>query len=112
MMAYHVSVRSQRPTPLMEAVQEQNVELVRRRIEAGHALDARDSFGQTALHWAAKYESAEIVRLLVEAGANPRAKDEDGETPLQTARNKGRDAIAEILARDAAARRRWWQFWR
>jgi uncharacterized protein len=72
----------------MDAVQKQDIDAVTSRIKAGDDVAERDSFGQTALHWAAKYESVEIVRLLLDAGANVRAKDEDGETPLQTAKMK------------------------
>ena len=114
-MGFRITVRQQRPTPLMDAVQKQDVDAVRSRIEAGDAIDDTDSFGQTALHWAAKGESAEIVRRLLDAGADTKAKDEDGDTPLDTAKRKGRHALAEVLAQAAAERgggKQWWQFWK
>lgn len=111
-MSVTMTVRRQRPTALMDAVQKQDVDAVTSRIKAGDDVGERDSYGQTALHWAAKYESIEIVRLLLDAGANVRAKDEDGETPLQTAKMKKRHAIAELLAQAAVEQKRWWQFWK
>ncbi len=111
-----ITVRQQRPTPLMKAVQKQDVDAVRARIKAGDVVVDRDSYGQTALHWAAKYESVEIVHLLLDAGADLRAKDDDGETALQAAKTKGHHAIAEVIAQTAAERKsaekRWWQFWK
>ena len=115
-MPLKVTVKRQRPTPLMDAVQKQDVEAVKSCIKASDDMKARDSYGQTALHWAAKYESTEIVHLLLQAGANANAKDDDGETPLQTAEMKGRHANAELLAQNATERNRaekkWWQFWK
>ena len=115
-MSVKVTVKRQRPTPLMDAVQNQDVEAVKSCIKAGDDVMARDSYGQMALHWAAKYESTEIVHLLLQAGAEVNAKDEDGETPLQAAKTKGRNAIAEILAGHASAGnlagKTWWQFWK
>jgi len=96
--SFKVTVRRQRPTPLMDAVQNQDVDAVTSCIEGGGDVEARDSYGQTALHWAAKYESVKIVQLLLDAGANVDVQDDDGETPLQAAKLKGRHAIAELLA--------------
>ena len=109
-MGYNVTIRKQRITPLIEAVQKQNVDAVRSRIEAGDSIKATDSYGQTALHWATKDKSVEIVQLLLDAGANPRARDEDGDTPLQNAAKNANPAIAEALAR-SKSKKKWWQFW-
>jgi len=98
-MASYVKVRKQQITPLIEAVQKQDVDAVRSRIEAGDNVEATDSYGQTALHWATKNKSAEIVQLLLDAGADFNAKDEDGDTPLQNAEKNACPAIAEALAR-------------
>ncbi|HXK43656.1 MAG TPA: ankyrin repeat domain-containing protein [Anaerolineae bacterium] len=126
-MGLRVEMKRQVITPLIEAVQAQNSEAVRRRIAAGDNIEATDSYGQTALHWAAKNESVEIVNLLLLAGANVNARDEDGETPLQAARLKGRSTIAEVLAQaetkrssapphattgSSSTKKRWCQFWK
>jgi ankyrin repeat protein len=98
-MGYHVKIKRQRITPLIEAVQKQDVKAVRSRIKAGDNIEATDSYSQTALHWATKGESAEIVQLLLDAGADFNAKDEDGDTPLRNAEKNACSAIAEALAR-------------
>lgn len=95
----NVQVRRQQITPLIEAVQKQEVDRVRARIEAGDNINATDSYRQTALHWATKYKSVEIVELLVDAGADPNARDEDGDTPLGNAQKNADPRIAEALAR-------------
>ncbi|MBC8870054.1 MAG: ankyrin repeat domain-containing protein [Planctomycetes bacterium] len=111
-----INCRQQRITPLIDAVQKQNVDAVKSRIEAGDDIEGTDSFGETALHWAAKDKSAEIVRLLVKAGANVNAQDEDGDTPLQNAEKNACFAIAEILGRSctekSSAEKKWWQLWK
>lgn len=94
-----LTIRKQRPTPLIDAVQKEDVEKVRSQIEAGVNIEATDSYGQTALHWAAKYDSAEIVQLLLDAGANINAKDEDGDTPLQNAKKNTNPGIADAFTR-------------
>lgn len=91
------TVKRQRPTPLMTAVQNQDVAAVKERIQAGDDIDERDVFEQTALHWAAKYESLEIVQLLLDAGAKPNARDEDGEIPLDNAKRSNNTAVIEAL---------------
>lgn len=115
-MAIQITVRKQRITPLIEAVQKQDVEAVRSRIRAGDDVAATDSYGQTALHWAAKGQSVEIVQLLLDAGADPHARDEDGDTPLTNARRNASAVIGATLARGTQAskstQKKWWQFWK
>jgi ankyrin repeat protein len=91
-----VEIRKQRVTPLIEAVAKQDVYKVKAQITAGVNLEETDSFGQTALHWAAKKGSVEIARLLLNAGSDPHACDEDGQTPILNARQnpeKGTEAL-------------------
>lgn len=115
-MAYQVKVRKQRITPLIEAVQKKDVSAVRSRIQAGDAIEATDSHGQTALHWATKGDSVEIVQLLLDAGAKPKARDEDGDTPLGNAQKNANPAIAQALAQgrrgSSSPEKKWWQFWK
>lgn len=57
-------------------------------VEHNADVDARDSEGVSALHWAASSGQLEAVRLLIEAGAShsPREIDRDQFTPLDYAR--------------------------
>ncbi|MDZ4167078.1 MAG: ankyrin repeat domain-containing protein [Coriobacteriia bacterium] len=113
-MSADVTIHRQRPTPLMDAVQNQDATAVGTRIAAGDGLEARDSWGQTALHWAAKYESAEIVGMLLAAGARTDARDEDGETPLDAAKRTTHTAIIDMLANapsvPSVGGKKWWRF--
>ncbi|MDO8880338.1 MAG: ankyrin repeat domain-containing protein [Coriobacteriia bacterium] len=113
-MSADVIIHRQRPTPLMDAVQNQDAAAVGARIAAGDDVEARDSWGQTALHWAAKYESAEIVGMLLVAGAKTDTRDEDGETPLDAAKRTTHAEIIAMLANAPGAPsdggKKWWRF--
>jgi len=49
------------------------------------ALDARDSHGLTALHWATIKGFGNVIQTLVESGASLNSIDEQGRTPLHLA---------------------------
>lgn len=57
-------------------------ESVKVLIEEGANVDARNKYGQTALHMAADYGQIELAELLVKNGANVNVRDRDGVTPL------------------------------
>lgn len=50
-------------------------------------VNARDEFGNTALHSAASYRDDGVAQILLEKGADVNAKDMAGWTPLMTAAN-------------------------
>ena len=63
-----------------------NLTNVRRALDCGVEVNARDDAGLTPLHWATIFtEDPSVIRLLLEAGANVTAKDEVGLTPLHCA---------------------------
>lgn len=66
-------------------------------IARGVLLDSRDSAGRTALMLAASEGRVEICRLLLDGGADPALIDADGQTALELARDRGRDAVVDIL---------------
>jgi ankyrin repeat protein len=62
-----------------------NVEAIKRAIEKGASLEARDEQERTPLHVAAYAGQAEAVKALVEAGATLEAQDENELTPMHLA---------------------------
>lgn len=60
-------------------------------------VDARDSTGTTALHWAAYNASFELVERLLEAGADPNVENRYGSTPMAEAALSGNVAVLEAL---------------
>jgi ankyrin repeat protein len=66
-------------------------------------LEARGSFGETALSWASKQGRETIVKLLLDAGANPYSSDDLGRTPLSLASKYGHETVAKLLREQIAA---------
>jgi len=60
---------------LPKAVQNGDIEQVRRLLDKGEDLDARDFWGNTALAHAAHLGHAAIVRLLLAKGADPKIRN-------------------------------------
>jgi hypothetical protein len=75
-------------------------EAVQALVKAGADVDARDTWGMTALHRAAHYGAAGAVRALLAAGANVGAGGSfRGPTPLHLAAQSGRqEAIGTMEA--------------
>jgi tetratricopeptide (TPR) repeat protein len=63
----------------------------------GADLDARGTFGTTALHQAARAGHEETVRLLLDLGADPYVTDASGRTAAQLAAENGHQAVARLL---------------
>lgn len=56
--------------------------VVRRCLDLGVDVDARDERGTTALHWAAEKRHLNVIRMLVNAGSDLGEPDDEGWTPL------------------------------
>jgi len=81
-------------TPLVIAVEHNNLPLVQKLIELGVDLG---SGNEHALRHACFRGRFEIVQCLVEAGANIQVIDANGNTPLSYAREKGFQEIVDYL---------------
>ena len=93
---------------LYEAAEVGDLTEVKRLLERGAEIDARNGDSRTPLHAACYDGHLEVVRLLLSGGAKIGARDNDGETPLHRASRSGHSEVvvellsggAEIDARD------------
>lgn len=82
---------------LVASAQGNDVEGVKRAIEAGDKLDASSLGGMTAMHWAAKNGNLEIVDLLIEAGGDINAGNKVGKTAIALAAESGQLDVLQRL---------------
>jgi uncharacterized protein len=68
-------------TPLMWACVHQNEAMTRRLLDQGARVQATDSKGWTALHWACMYGWVDGVAWLLERGADPDTRNRRGRLP-------------------------------
>lgn len=72
-------------TELNRAVNENEIEKVKKFILVGADVNLKDKCGMTALHFAAQVQSVEIASMLINSGAKIDEVDNNGNTPLSTA---------------------------
>src|SRR5436190_9774373 len=84
-------------TPLMHAALYRDLPSLRRLLELGADLNAKNDAGVTALMWAV--DDLEITRLLLDRGADPNVRSVDGRTPLLLAAGRagGSDVVQLLL---------------
>jgi ankyrin repeat protein len=78
------------------------IDIVRRLLDEGGAIEFKNEDGQTALLCAAYDGHADCVRMLLDAGADKEAVDQRGWTPLMLAALEGHADCARLLL-DAGA---------
>ncbi|SJZ94078.1 ankyrin repeat domain-containing protein [Novilysobacter spongiicola] len=83
--------------PLTLAVRLGWSQLLDRLLQAGVALDVRDSHGMSALHLAAALGRQDMLKRLIARGASPGLLAADGQTPLGVALSTGRRDLADWL---------------
>jgi ankyrin repeat protein len=88
-------------TPLISAVKAGDIAAVRTLIKNAK-INAPETDGATALHWAVRVDNLEIIRLLVRNGANVKAANRYGVTPLSLAAESGDAAVIELLLSEGA----------
>lgn len=83
---------------LMIAITSQNHSLVSLLINKKYNVDATDSFGNTALMFAAERNMYSVVSALLERGADPTIRQVEGKKASDIAKSKGHLQISILLA--------------
>lgn len=91
-----------RETALVDAVKHADKATVRSLLQKQADVNAAESDGTTALHWAAYGRDLETAQLLLTAGANVKATNRYGVTPLMLAATKGNAGMVELLLKAGA----------
>ena len=87
---------------LIVAARDGETDTVRKLLETGANVHAKDDRGETALRWAALNGHSEIVRVLLNAGSDVYAEDKYGFTALmEAARHRPTETVKVLL--DAGA---------
>jgi ankyrin repeat protein len=80
-------------TPLMYALQNENMKLFNVLVKLGANINAKGSNGETLFFFAVKKELKDHLSYLIELGANADIRRDDGETPLTYAANTHDDFL-------------------
>lgn len=83
-------------SPLIQAVINGNLEIIKSLVEHKAQVDWRDGFNSTALMYAASKGEKEIVEYLLSKGADAKAEDGTGNSVL-TAAKEGKNAEVLVL---------------
>ena len=104
-----IEPRSARPL-LHQACEHQNLDAIRALVRSGADSEARDTFGQAAIHIAVDIDIDAVVqadghlsemqfattRLMLELGANPKVRDDAGRTPRDLAAGYNREILDQF----------------
>jgi ankyrin repeat protein len=88
--------------PLADAVKRGDKQAVQALLKKKVDVNAPESDGATALHWAAYLNDAETTASLIRAGANVNARNNYGVTPLALAAKQGNPRVIEQLMKAGA----------
>ena len=94
--------REKNPEMIFNYVRNNNIEGVKRLIQAGADVDIQDNYGETPLFIASNKGYLEIVQILIQAGADVDKQDEFVFTPLMIASKKGHTEIVKLLIKAGA----------
>src|SRR5262249_11837194 len=96
------SAASPQGHPLIDAVKHGDRPAVTALMQRKSDVNATETDGTTALHWAAQNGDVEMVNALVHAGANVNARNRYGVAPLWLAATNGNADIVTVLLRAGA----------
>ncbi len=89
-------------SPLELALQNGNIRIASRLIQAGAQVNAKGADGRTVLYYAVRERQLDAIHFLIESGAAVNVRDKDGTSPLDDAVRRGTlDTIALLLAHGA-----------
>jgi len=88
--------------PIVQAAKARDAAMVRSLLKQRADVNAAESDGATALHWAAYHGDLEIADLLIAAGAHIDRTNDLSITPLALASENGHTAVVERLLSRAA----------
>ena len=89
-------------TEVADAVASKNKQVVRTLLQQKADVNAPQTDGTTALHWAVRWDDLETADLLIKAGANVMASNRNGATPMYLATVNGTPAMVDMLLRAGA----------
>ena len=90
------SIATAAPAPLADAVERKDHSTIR-AIARDTDVNAPQTDGMTALHWAVYHDDGDTAKLLLGSGANANAENRYGVTPLSLACTNGNAALVELL---------------
>ena len=91
-----------RTTPLLEALGQQNAELINALIRNGAKADFRTTDGETALHVAAYNARKPVLEILIKSKPNLNSTNASGATPLMVASVIGNVEAVKLLIKAKA----------
>ncbi len=105
LLAGHADVNqpsSDGTTPLIWAVHNNNLDLVKRLIKAGAAVKAANDYGATAMSEAAILADVDMVDTLLKAGADVESPNKYGQTALMVVARSNHVDTAKLLIKHGA----------
>jgi ankyrin repeat protein len=87
-----------RITPLHQAVEYDNEEIVSILLERGADVGARDGLEETPVHWAAWTGHHRTGKLLLKAGGDPLLPNGGGFSPLDLAKMQSHDTVIKLFS--------------